>query len=181
VTTETDNVDGMVALLRANTEPLIERWVSLISVPLRGRLSEAELARECREPFAALVAAVETGSRDSQEPAFSEVRALLEDLSRSRARLGFTVLMTDGLVERPGVSITDDLERLRLTMSVTESPEEICRRPVGPVRTEQGRRHRGAGCARGLRLGTRWLVTFRVFGLGASAPSPLIVRRRAGE
>ncbi|HEY3748610.1 MAG TPA: fused response regulator/phosphatase [Pseudonocardiaceae bacterium] len=38
------------------------------------------------------------------------------------------VLMTDGLVERPGVSITEDLERLRLTMSVTESPEEICRR-----------------------------------------------------
>jgi DNA-binding response OmpR family regulator len=38
------------------------------------------------------------------------------------------VLMTDGLVERPRVSLTDDLERLRVTMTATEAPDEICRR-----------------------------------------------------
>jgi rsbT co-antagonist protein RsbR len=122
VTTETGNVDGMVALLRANTETLIERWVSLISVPLRGRLSEAELARECRELFAALVAAVETGSRNTQESAFTEVRALLEDLSRSRARLGFTPSETavgvfalrQALFEL--ASADDDASRLREVM-----------------------------------------------------------------
>jgi DNA-binding response OmpR family regulator len=38
------------------------------------------------------------------------------------------VLMTDGLVERPKVPITEDLERLLATMSAGEAPDEICRR-----------------------------------------------------
>jgi rsbT co-antagonist protein RsbR len=90
VTTQAGDVDGLVALLRSNADVLIDRWVALISAPLRGRLSEAELGRECRELFGALLAAVETGSRDSQDPAFADARAQLEDVARNRARLGFT-------------------------------------------------------------------------------------------
>ena len=90
MTTEAQDVDGLVALLRSSADVLIDRWVALTSTPLRGRLSEAELTRECREVLAAILAAVETGSRDVQDPAFDEVRALLDDLSRTRARLGFT-------------------------------------------------------------------------------------------
>jgi rsbT co-antagonist protein RsbR len=90
VTTEAGSVDGLVAVLRTNTDVLIDRWATLTSAPLRGRLSEAEVARECRQLFGALLSAVESGSTDVQDPAFAELRVLLEDLSRGRARLGFT-------------------------------------------------------------------------------------------
>lgn len=90
MTTDAGNVDGLVAVLRTNTDVLIDRWATLTSAPLRGRLSEAEVARECRELFGALLSAVESGSRDVQDPAFAELRGLLEDMSRGRARLGFT-------------------------------------------------------------------------------------------
>ena len=88
--TDVGHAEGWVALMRSSSDVLIDRWVALTSAALRGRLSEAELARECRELFAGLVSAAETGSRDVQDPAFAEVRGLLEDLSRTRARLGFT-------------------------------------------------------------------------------------------
>ncbi|HEX3592335.1 MAG TPA: STAS domain-containing protein [Pseudonocardiaceae bacterium] len=90
MTTEAGSVDGLVAVLRTNTDVLIDRWATLTSAPLRGRLSEAEVARECRQLFGALLSAVESGSTDVQDPAFAELRVLLEDLSRGRARLGFT-------------------------------------------------------------------------------------------
>ncbi|AHH97941.1 STAS domain-containing protein [Kutzneria viridogrisea] len=84
------DTDSLAVLLSKDADVLIARWVALTSAPLRGKVSEAELTRECRELFDTLVAAVSTGSRDFQDPAFVEVRAALEELSRNRARLGFT-------------------------------------------------------------------------------------------
>ncbi|HEX5116708.1 MAG TPA: STAS domain-containing protein [Pseudonocardiaceae bacterium] len=87
---EPGSAGDLAALLRSSADTLIGRWVGLTSEPLRGRLSEAELTRECRELFAALLTGVESGGRDIQAPAFTEVRSLLDELSRSRARLGYT-------------------------------------------------------------------------------------------
>src|SRR5215212_5584442 len=53
-------------------------------------MSEAELQRECRDFYGLLVDAVSGGSRQVNDEAYDEVRAFLNELSRSRARLGFS-------------------------------------------------------------------------------------------
>jgi rsbT co-antagonist protein RsbR len=90
VTIEAGSAGDLAELLRSSADGLIGRWVELTSAPLRGRLSDAELTRESRDLFQALLIGVESGSRDIQAPAFAEARSLLDELSRSRARLGFT-------------------------------------------------------------------------------------------
>lgn len=82
--------DGIPGLLRSSARPLTERWVELTAAPLRGRVSRAELERELGELFEVFLAAVETGSRDVDDEAYAEVRALLSELSKRRARAGFT-------------------------------------------------------------------------------------------
>ncbi|QMU71807.1 STAS domain-containing protein [Streptacidiphilus sp. P02-A3a] len=57
---------------------------------LGGRVSRAEVQAELRELYTALVAGLRTGSVDADDEAFGELRALLAELSRTRARLGFT-------------------------------------------------------------------------------------------
>lgn len=78
----------LAALLRDNSENLIDRWVGLAAPALRGRITEAELTREVRGLYAA-IAPILTGSRLSDADA-AEVKALLSELSSSRARQGFT-------------------------------------------------------------------------------------------
>jgi rsbT co-antagonist protein RsbR len=90
VTIEAGSAGDLAELLRSSADGLIGRWVELTSAPLCGRLSDAELTRESRDLFQALLIGVESGSRDIQAPAFAEARSLLDELSRSRARLGFT-------------------------------------------------------------------------------------------
>ncbi|RAJ24965.1 STAS domain-containing protein, partial [Streptomyces sp. DpondAA-E10] len=65
-------------------------WVEAVSRTLRGRISLAELDRELRELYAALVEGLRGGGLDWRGDAFGEVRALLAELSRTRARQGFT-------------------------------------------------------------------------------------------
>ena len=82
--------DGITGLLRTSAQALTERWVELTAAPLRGRVSKAELERELTELFEALLAALDSGSRDVADEAYGEVRALLTELSQRRARAGFT-------------------------------------------------------------------------------------------
>ncbi|GLZ43454.1 STAS domain-containing protein [Actinokineospora sp. NBRC 105648] len=90
MTTESGRSDNLAALLRDRAETLTARWVELSAAPLKGRLSVAELDRELTELYSVLLAAVETGNRDAHGSAFADVRALLSDISRRRARAGFT-------------------------------------------------------------------------------------------
>jgi rsbT co-antagonist protein RsbR len=80
----------LAELLGKDADELISRWVQLAAASLRGRMTEAELDREFREFFTALLTAVGTGSRDVSDDAYAEVRLVLEELSRGRARLGFS-------------------------------------------------------------------------------------------
>jgi rsbT co-antagonist protein RsbR len=77
-------------LLRANADRLINRWVELTSATLRGRVTETELARDIRELFLALAPVLTSGAAGMDAAKTTEVRALLDELSRSRARQGFT-------------------------------------------------------------------------------------------
>ncbi len=80
----------LVELLTAKDEQLASAWVEAVSRTLRGRMSLAELERELRELYTALVDGLRKGAFDWQGDAYAELRALLAELSRSRARQGFT-------------------------------------------------------------------------------------------
>jgi rsbT co-antagonist protein RsbR len=76
----------MAGLLRDNGEVLLDRWLAIVSVPLRGRIGEAELRREFKEIYALLIQTIET--RD--QTALGELKAVLAELSQARARQGFS-------------------------------------------------------------------------------------------
>ncbi|MGW0604312.1 STAS domain-containing protein [Streptomyces sp. NPDC002644] len=80
----------LVELLTDNDDRLASGWVEAVSRTLRGRMSLAELERELHELYTALVDGLRKGGLDWQGDAYAELRALLAELSRSRARQGFT-------------------------------------------------------------------------------------------
>ncbi|MET8574202.1 STAS domain-containing protein [Streptomyces sp. NPDC005012] len=80
----------LVELLTDKDDRLASGWVEAVSRTLRGRMSLAELERELGELYTALVDGLRKGGLDWQGDAYAELRALLAELSRSRARQGFT-------------------------------------------------------------------------------------------
>ncbi|MYT73828.1 MULTISPECIES: STAS domain-containing protein [unclassified Streptomyces] len=77
-------------LLVGQRDEFQAKWVRSVATTLRGRLSEAELNRELGELYDALTGAIEEGGLAGRGDAFGEVRSLLVELSRNRARQGFT-------------------------------------------------------------------------------------------
>ncbi|EGG49709.1 STAS domain-containing protein [Streptomyces griseoaurantiacus] len=86
---QADAVD-LVDLLSVEGEDLAAAWVREVSGSLGRRVSAAELERELRELYEALVEALRQDAVDVHSEQMSEVRALLTELSRSRARKGFS-------------------------------------------------------------------------------------------
>ncbi|MFE5852662.1 STAS domain-containing protein [Streptomyces sp. NPDC056500] len=80
----------LVSLLSADGQDFAAQWVTRVSEGLAGRVSRAELDRELHELYVALVEALRAGAEDAHGEALSELRALLTELSRNRARQGFT-------------------------------------------------------------------------------------------
>ena len=76
----------MAAYLRDHQDKLVGRWSELVVAGLRGRTSAAEARRELEDLYS-LVIRVMSGA---DEQAAGELRAALAELSRSRARNGFT-------------------------------------------------------------------------------------------
>jgi rsbT co-antagonist protein RsbR len=111
VTADTANADQLTDLLRGRADSLIERWVRLAAEPLRGRLTEKELGGEFRELYAALLGAVESGVRDTKSEEFAGVRALLDEMSRGRARLGFTPSETAVAVFALKQAVFEEIDR----------------------------------------------------------------------
>ncbi|MFB6887983.1 STAS domain-containing protein [Kitasatospora sp. NPDC056327] len=66
------------------------QWVETVAAALRGRISRAEVARELTELSRALAQALEQSGLDWEGEGYSEVRALLVELSRTRARHGLS-------------------------------------------------------------------------------------------
>ncbi|MFF8741151.1 MULTISPECIES: STAS domain-containing protein [Streptomyces] len=85
-----DGPTGPVELLSTDQERVTAEWIDGVSRSLQGRISKAEVDRELRELYGALVDGLRTGDEDARGDGFSEVRALLTELSRNRARQGFT-------------------------------------------------------------------------------------------
>ncbi|MGC5561524.1 STAS domain-containing protein [Streptomyces sp. FR-108] len=85
-----DSAVDLVGLLSVEGQDLAAAWVREVSGPLSGRISTAELDRELRELYDALVDALRQGATDVHSEQMSEIRALLTELSRNRARQGFS-------------------------------------------------------------------------------------------
>ncbi|WAE68214.1 STAS domain-containing protein [Streptomyces cavourensis] len=85
-----ENPKGPVALLSTDRERVTAEWVDGVAATLQGRISKAELDRELRELYDALVDGLRSGDGSTRGEGLSEVRALLTELSRNRARQGFT-------------------------------------------------------------------------------------------
>lgn len=76
--------------LTAERDAFLTQWARVVGMDVQGRLSTVELERELGELYDAVVAALTTGGLDGRGEHFREVRSLLIELSRNRARQGFT-------------------------------------------------------------------------------------------
>ncbi|MEW1628331.1 STAS domain-containing protein [Streptomyces sp. NPDC089173] len=85
-----DSKTDLAGLLSADRERVVDQWIDGVVGSLKGRISKAEVDRELRELYAALVEALTAGGEDARGENLSETRALLTELSRNRARQGFT-------------------------------------------------------------------------------------------
>ena len=76
----------MAAYMRDHQDKVVGRWTELVVAGLRGRSSVAEVRRELEDLYSLVVRAM--SGTDEQAP--GELTAVLAELSRSRARNGFT-------------------------------------------------------------------------------------------
>jgi rsbT co-antagonist protein RsbR len=90
VVAEAQRTHRLTDLLRANADSLIDRWTDLAAAALRGRLTKNELERDSREFFSLLLPLAAGDDRDLSSEEYSEVKSMLSELSRGRARQGFT-------------------------------------------------------------------------------------------
>lgn len=72
-------------LLRSRRDVILDRWVKLVVAGVRGRITESELRAELFE----LYGLIERATGGEQEAA-GELRAALTEISRTRARQGFS-------------------------------------------------------------------------------------------
>lgn len=82
---------GWADLLRDNTEEVVAAWRRAAEANVGGRLTASELDRDIRDILDALISGAETGSgTDVRSGSFDHLRGLVAELSRARARQGFT-------------------------------------------------------------------------------------------
>ncbi|WP_033351207.1 STAS domain-containing protein [Kitasatospora aureofaciens] len=79
-----------LAELLTRDDAVLHQWVESVAATVGSRISRAEVERELTELAQALAQAVARDALDWRGEGYSEVRALLVELSRSRARHGFT-------------------------------------------------------------------------------------------
>ncbi|MEV0457721.1 STAS domain-containing protein [Catellatospora methionotrophica] len=81
-------------LLAERSEKIAKRWAEVAAAPLKGRLTVAESGRQTAELQSQLQKALADGAADLRGAQTTELRAVLTELSRSRARQGFTASET---------------------------------------------------------------------------------------
>ncbi|MFU8872248.1 STAS domain-containing protein [Micromonospora sp. SL4-19] len=84
----------LARLLTEHADRLTARWTEIVASSLRGRLSQAELARQVRELHRSMIDAGEHGLTDLADEHGGELRAVLAELSSGRARQGFSASET---------------------------------------------------------------------------------------
>jgi len=82
--------DRLVGLLTEGREEFTGKWVRGVTSTLAGRLTAAEVQQDLNEMYTALLDALRGGGLATRNEAYGEVRSLLTELSRNRARQGFS-------------------------------------------------------------------------------------------
>jgi rsbT co-antagonist protein RsbR len=84
---QVDSGQELIAeFLRVNEAKVADRWRELVAAAVGHRISEAELGRELEDIYALIIRMIE----GADEQAMGELRAVLAEMSASRARSGFT-------------------------------------------------------------------------------------------
>ncbi|HEY7173509.1 MAG TPA: RsbRD N-terminal domain-containing protein, partial [Micromonosporaceae bacterium] len=91
---DADTGKRLAALMAENRETIVVRWTATLHETLRSRLTNIELSRQLEEIYDALQDAMAAGATTTDSPAASDLLRILADLSRSRARHGFTATET---------------------------------------------------------------------------------------
>ncbi len=81
-------------LLSTQADRISQRWSEVAAAPLKGRLTVTEAARHTVELQVQLRGALLAGATGIDSAHSTELRAVLSELSRSRARMGFTASET---------------------------------------------------------------------------------------
>ncbi|MDT5033353.1 MAG: rsbT co-antagonist protein RsbR [Actinoplanes sp.] len=89
-----DEVSRFSDLLKGHEEQLVDAWTAGVGGSVLGRLSQAELRKQCVELLRGFQAALAGGAADIDAGAADELRALLSELSSTRARQGFSATET---------------------------------------------------------------------------------------
>ncbi|RKN24106.1 STAS domain-containing protein [Micromonospora musae] len=84
----------LAALLSEHVDQVTQRWTETVAASLRGRLSQVELRSQLQELRQAIVTTAENGIVDLDAEYAAELRAVLAELSRGRARQGFSATET---------------------------------------------------------------------------------------
>ena len=85
-----DETQRVYALVRSSEQELLDRWVDVAAASLQGRLMRSELERACGDLLAALTPALDAAGLNIRADAYASARALLAEMSRDRARRGFS-------------------------------------------------------------------------------------------
>jgi rsbT co-antagonist protein RsbR len=94
VALSSDEVSRFADILKGHGEELVALWTDQVATSMRGRLSHAELQRQMQDLQRGFTAALSAGAQDLDGEAAAELRALLADVSNTRARQGFTATET---------------------------------------------------------------------------------------
>ncbi len=84
----------LAALLSDRREAVLAAWVAAVGASLRGRLTQAELGRQIGELYTEVEAALGAQAGTAESPAAAGLRGALVELSRDRARRGFSATET---------------------------------------------------------------------------------------
>ena len=82
-----------VELLQSHRDTVLSRWVDVAAATLAGRMTRSELERDCRDIFDGIVAAERPPAASGNGltgDGYADLRGLLAEVSRTRARQGFT-------------------------------------------------------------------------------------------
>src|SRR5689334_15610992 len=85
-----DETQRVYALVRSSEQELLDRWVDVASTALQGLMTRSELERACGDLLAALTPALDVAGLNIRSEAYASARALLAEMSRDRARRGFS-------------------------------------------------------------------------------------------
>ncbi|MET7670003.1 STAS domain-containing protein [Micromonospora luteifusca] len=90
----TEESRRLADLLSGQADRVTSRWTEIVTSSLRGRLSQAELRRQVQDLHSAIVSTAAQGDIDLSADNAAELRAALSELSRGRARQGFSATET---------------------------------------------------------------------------------------